>query len=135
MKLSNIALTALLIFTPFAAFADVVKWVDENGRIHFGDKVPDKYQAQSETLDIQDTNFIKNDNTDANDQQFSKMRTRQKNQELNRIQTAQWEIQQKEKQQQTIESIPEKIGPMNNTAMELLKMGVHPVQRKRRSGY
>ncbi len=42
--------------------AAVYQWVDEKGTTHYGDKVPDKYKAKSEKVDIKqnDTSFGNN---------------------------------------------------------------------------
>ncbi|MBL4712719.1 MAG: DUF4124 domain-containing protein [Gammaproteobacteria bacterium] len=37
------ALTAIIISSSFVAQAKMYKWADENGQIHFGDKIPPKY--------------------------------------------------------------------------------------------
>jgi len=40
---------ALLICAPLGA--EVYKWVDEKGKVHFGDRVPTKYSESAETLE------------------------------------------------------------------------------------
>lgn len=42
--------------------ADIVKWVDENGKVHFGDRVPEKYRDQVEDVDVSGANIVKNSN-------------------------------------------------------------------------
>lgn len=51
----RIALLALLCSLPFAArAADVYRWVDEAGKTHYGDIVPDKYKQTAKRVDAQD---------------------------------------------------------------------------------
>ncbi len=41
----------ILISLVFQASAgEIVKWVDENGKVHYGDTVPDEYKDQSEVI-------------------------------------------------------------------------------------
>lgn len=47
-------IAAFLVTLPwFAVSAEVYKWVDEAGNVHFGDRVPEKYQQAGETVDVQ----------------------------------------------------------------------------------
>lgn len=43
MRFVLFTLSAVFLFSPFAAQAKMYKWVDENGQMHFGDKIPTKY--------------------------------------------------------------------------------------------
>ena len=43
MRFSLVALSAVLLSCAFSAQAKMYKWVDENGQMHFGDKIPPKY--------------------------------------------------------------------------------------------
>jgi hypothetical protein len=43
MRFSLFALSAVLMSCAFSAQAKMYKWVDENGQVHFGDKIPPKY--------------------------------------------------------------------------------------------
>lgn len=36
-----------------AAHAELFKWVDENGKTHYGDRVPERYQKQRKALQVQ----------------------------------------------------------------------------------
>ena len=45
-------LLSFLIFSTFAAEAEVYKWTDEKGKVHFGDKVPEKYKNRSSDVDV-----------------------------------------------------------------------------------
>ncbi len=38
-----------------AVAADVYRWVDEAGKVHYGDKVPDRYQSKSRKMDSTET--------------------------------------------------------------------------------
>jgi Domain of unknown function (DUF4124) len=52
----KIALLALLCSLPPAArAADVYRWVDEAGKTHYGDIVPDKYKQTAKKVGVQDT--------------------------------------------------------------------------------
>lgn len=43
----------LLVGLPLSVVsAEIYKWVDEAGIVHFGDRVPDKYQQTVESLDV-----------------------------------------------------------------------------------
>lgn len=42
----------LFIFVTTPADARIYKWVDENGKTHFGDKVPGKYKGQSKGVNV-----------------------------------------------------------------------------------
>ena len=43
VKLLKVAVYALLLGSATVAQAKMYKWVDENGQMHFGDKIPEKY--------------------------------------------------------------------------------------------
>jgi len=50
--LNKIAVLFLLCSMSLAAGAgEVFKWVDENGKIHYGDVLPDKYKQQAKKVD------------------------------------------------------------------------------------
>lgn len=46
MRYALLTILTLLIAVPFAAQAKMYKWVDENGQMHFGDKIPAKYRVK-----------------------------------------------------------------------------------------
>ncbi|HET7766467.1 MAG TPA: DUF4124 domain-containing protein [Burkholderiales bacterium] len=51
----KIALIALACSLPLAArAADVYRWVDEAGKTHYGDIVPDKYKQTAKKVGVQD---------------------------------------------------------------------------------
>lgn len=54
----NRLLPALLLLAVLPAQAEIYKWVDEKGRTHFGEVVPDKYQKSSTSLSPQPMNTI-----------------------------------------------------------------------------
>ncbi|SME99998.1 protein of unknown function [Alteromonadaceae bacterium Bs31] len=58
------SITACTIFLLFASstLAGVVKWKDENGVVHFGDRVPEKYREKAENVDLRNANAVSNDN-------------------------------------------------------------------------
>ena len=43
MRIALLSLFVILMSSPFIAQAKMYKWVDENGQMHFGDKIPEKY--------------------------------------------------------------------------------------------
>lgn len=45
-------LLALIAILPLICSAEISKWTDENGRVHFGDKPKDKDQAEQLSLKI-----------------------------------------------------------------------------------
>ena len=46
MRFPFLVMAALLISSSFLVQAKMYKWVDENGQMHFGDKIPQKYQVK-----------------------------------------------------------------------------------------
>lgn len=51
-------LPALLLLAVLPAHAEIFKWVDENGRTHFGEVVPDKYRKAATSMSPQPLNTI-----------------------------------------------------------------------------
>jgi Domain of unknown function (DUF4124) len=47
MRFTPFTLSAVLFCSVFSAQAKMYKWVDENGQMHFGDKIPPKYMAKA----------------------------------------------------------------------------------------
>ena len=41
-----ITISAVILFNPFLAQAKMYKWVDDEGNMHFGDRIPPKYQVK-----------------------------------------------------------------------------------------
>lgn len=46
MRFALLTLSAMILFNPFVAQAKMYKWLDENGQMHFGDRIPAKYQVK-----------------------------------------------------------------------------------------
>lgn len=46
MRFTLFAVSVVLLSCVFSAQAKMYKWVDENGQMHFGDKIPQKYLAK-----------------------------------------------------------------------------------------
>ena len=42
----------LLMALAFPVQAEIYKWVDENGKTHFGDRVPEKYQKKAGKVEV-----------------------------------------------------------------------------------
>lgn len=47
-----------LYFQTDTVLADVVKWTDENGQVHYGDVVPEKYRDIAEPVDVTPANTL-----------------------------------------------------------------------------
>ena len=43
MRFALLTLSAVILFNPFVAQAKMYKWVDDEGNMHFGDRIPAKY--------------------------------------------------------------------------------------------
>lgn len=48
----RITVLTVLVALAVTASGDVYTWVDEHGRKHFGDRIPEQYQDQSGTVDV-----------------------------------------------------------------------------------
>lgn len=48
-------IAAITLFFSMEAFSDVIKWVDDKGKLHYGDKVPEKYKKNSARLQLKTT--------------------------------------------------------------------------------
>lgn len=46
-------LLLLLLILAAPAHAEIYKWVDENGKVHFGDRVPEQYKDQAGDVDVE----------------------------------------------------------------------------------
>jgi hypothetical protein len=51
-----ISVAASLLLASPLALSQIYSWVDENGRKHFGDKIPQEYQDQASPYEISDIN-------------------------------------------------------------------------------
>lgn len=49
----KLALMPLILFAATISQAELYRWTDENGRVHFGDRAPDPEQHQSEQVDVE----------------------------------------------------------------------------------
>lgn len=47
MRLVLLTVSAVLVCGSFSAQAKMYKWVDENGQMHFGDRIPTEYQRKA----------------------------------------------------------------------------------------
>ena len=47
MRFTLVTLSVVLLSFTYSAQAKMYKWVDENGQMHFGDKIPQQYQAKA----------------------------------------------------------------------------------------
>lgn len=41
-----------------SAWSDIVKWVDEDGKVHYGDRVPDQYKEKAEVIEKDEVQFV-----------------------------------------------------------------------------
>lgn len=72
VRVCLILLASLCILAP-AVNADIYRWVDENGKVHFSDEKPEK--VQTEQVDIQINSF---EGMNISDSDFLEARERQK---------------------------------------------------------
>ena len=54
------ALLTLLLFSPLS-LAEVYSWIDENGKTNYGDHIPEQYQEQAATVEIEVDNSYTHD--------------------------------------------------------------------------
>ena len=47
MRFVLLTLSVVILFNPLAAQAKMYKWVDDEGQMHFGDRIPTKYQVKA----------------------------------------------------------------------------------------
>lgn len=82
------------------ALAQIHRWVDENGKVHFGDRIPEKYKGSAEPVETKDITIVspEADIHRKNRQQFQKMENESKNkQKQKRMQEKQQKSAQKRK--------------------------------------
>jgi predicted CopG family antitoxin len=48
----KLILVMLLIFASLPSYSVTYKWIEENGRVNFGDLIPEKYKNKSKKIDI-----------------------------------------------------------------------------------
>ncbi|VUD59743.1 hypothetical protein TDB9533_02754 [Thalassocella blandensis] len=61
-KMSFVAIASLIAFTLASnSWSDIVKWVDENGDVHYGDRVPEEYKDKAEILEKDDVQVVGQD--------------------------------------------------------------------------
>lgn len=53
MKIRPLLVLALVLALAGVAHAELFKWVDENGKTHYGDRVPERYQKQQKALKVE----------------------------------------------------------------------------------
>ena len=53
MKTRSLLSLAIALALAGVAHAELFKWVDENGKTHYGDRVPDRYQKQQKALKVE----------------------------------------------------------------------------------
>lgn len=46
------------LFISYNCMAEIYTWVDENGKKHFSDSVPEHLQSKSQTVDVQQSNTM-----------------------------------------------------------------------------
>ena len=59
----NLVLVLLLI--PFSCFAEIYKWTDENGNIHFGDSPKEETKAEKVVVGVNSYEHVSYDNVEA----------------------------------------------------------------------
>lgn len=68
MKASLTFIVSCMLFSLPVQAEEIVKWVDEEGKVHFGSRVPDKYKNQAEKVDVSKQNVVENENREKNTQ-------------------------------------------------------------------
>ena len=58
------ALVLILVFS-LPAHAEIFKWVDENGKVHYGDRVPERYQKRADNVELEMRNPTADDVAEA----------------------------------------------------------------------
>ncbi len=53
MKMPAALLICLLLATPLAQAASIYQWVDEQGRVQFSDRVPERYKSQAKEVEVE----------------------------------------------------------------------------------
>ncbi len=53
MNLPAAVLTCLVLFAPFTQAATIYQWVDDQGRVQFSDKVPERYKSQAKEVEVE----------------------------------------------------------------------------------
>lgn len=102
MLASGVVMAALL--SPAAAFADIYKWVDANGQVHFGDAAPKDGRTRVTTLvkDKQDDAVVAvTPSTSSQDLQYRQQRLSEQLREerMKREEAANREAERKQEQQ------------------------------------
>jgi hypothetical protein len=55
-----------IVFFTAPVSAEILKWVDADGKVHFGDKVPEKYKTKSNEVIMKELNVVKTENQKKN---------------------------------------------------------------------
>ena len=53
-----ILIGTFFLLTSGSSFAEIVKWTDDEGNIHYGEKAPPEYQAQSTKVEMDGVSII-----------------------------------------------------------------------------
>lgn len=48
----------MLLLAPLANASEIYKWIDENGKAHFGDVIPERYKKSSSRIDAKPVNTM-----------------------------------------------------------------------------
>ena len=54
----QIFLALSIALTSIPASAEVFKWVDENGKVHYGDQIPEKYRSHDNSVGTEKLNVV-----------------------------------------------------------------------------
>lgn len=70
MAIARVALVILFLMGSFAAHAEIHKWVDENGKIHYGDHPPESNKVEQLEISVESFSSVEvraldEDNLDA----------------------------------------------------------------------
>lgn len=54
----------VLLFIPFFCFAEIYKWTDENGNVHFGDSPKEETKAEKVVVEVNSYEHVSYDNVE-----------------------------------------------------------------------
>ena len=58
MAIARVALVILFLVGSFAAHAEIHKWIDENGKIHYGDRPPESNKVEQLEISVESFSLV-----------------------------------------------------------------------------
>lgn len=68
-------LVVILLIIPFCVFAEIYKWTDEKGNVHFGDRPKGDYTAEEISVEVNSYEHVTSDNVQPSQASKSKQVT------------------------------------------------------------